>query len=92
MDAITSAQVRGARGMLDWSMFDLARAAGASVSTVKRMEMDGPQPLSGAIRAAVRGALERAGVRFFADDGGGAGVRLVAGVRPAHAGAAAPPP
>lgn len=75
-DDLTPAQFRGARGMLGWTMFDLARAAAVSVSTVKRMERGEPQPLSGEIRRAVRGALEAAGVRFLGGDGAGAGVRL----------------
>ena len=43
---ITPTQIRGARGMLDWSMNDLAEAAGLSTSTIRRMEMAGSQPIS----------------------------------------------
>lgn len=77
MSRITPAQTRGARGMLDWSMLDLAKAAGLSVSTVKRMEAAGPQPLSDDVFLLVRAALEGAGVRFLPDDGEGAGMRLL---------------
>ena len=62
--------------MLGWSMMALANAARVSVSTIKRIEDDGPQPVSGAILAVVRNALETEGVRFLADDGNGLGVRL----------------
>ena len=62
--------------MLNWSMTDLARAACVSVSTVKRVEEIQIQPVSDGTRAAIQGALEGAGVRFFDDDGDGAGLRL----------------
>ncbi len=74
MDRPTPAQIRGARGMLDWSMGDLAEAAGLSVSTVKRMEMVEPQPLSESAYATVRSALEASGVRFLFDGERGRGV------------------
>ena len=76
MDRPTPAQIRGARGMLDWSMAELATAAGLSVSTVKRMEMVEPQPVSEGAYATVRKALEVSGVRFLFDDGRGRGVWL----------------
>lgn len=76
MPSLTPAQIRGARGMLDWSVVQLATAAGVSMSTVKRMETGEPQPLSDEIRSAVRDALERAGVRFIDDEGDGPGLRL----------------
>lgn len=70
------AQLRGARGMLDWSMMDLAKAAGVSVSTVKRMETAEEHPLSTEIRRAVWDAFTRAGVLFLDDEGEGVGMRL----------------
>lgn len=73
---ITPAQIRGARAMLDWSMTDLARAARVSVSTVKRMEMREPQPLSDEIFASVRAALEEAGTTFVEEADGAVGLRL----------------
>ncbi len=73
---IVPAQIRGARGMLDWTMLDLAQAAGVSVSTVKRMEMMEPQSVSGTTYDIVRNALETEGVEFLDDDGGGPGMRL----------------
>ena len=62
--------------MLGWSMMALANAARVSVSTVKRIEDGGSQPVSDAILAMVRNALETEGVRFLADDGEGPGVRI----------------
>lgn len=60
--------------MLDWSMAELAKAAGLSVSTVKRMEIVGPQPLSEGAYATVLSTLEASGVRFLFDGGRGKGV------------------
>ncbi len=76
MPSISPAQMRAARAMLDWSMMDLAAAAGVSVSTVKRFEGGSDQPVSGDIVALMRGAAETKGVTFLSDDGDGAGVRL----------------
>ena len=69
-------QIRGARGMLDWSMLELARAAGVSVSTVKRMEVDELQLVSGGTVALVQAAFETVGVYFLDDMGEGIGMRL----------------
>lgn len=73
LNHLTPAQIRGARGLLNWCMVDLARAAGVSVSTVKRMEMHDPQPVSDGIRTDVQGAFEKAGVRFLDDGSQGIG-------------------
>ncbi len=70
------AQIRGARGMLDWSILDLAQAAQVSVSTVKRVEEMDTQPVSDDTRSKIQGALERAGVRFLDDVGEGTGLRV----------------
>ena len=75
-DRLTPTQIRAARAMLGWSMVVLAKAARVSISTIKRVEDDGPQPVSGAILAMIRDAMETEGVRFLADDGNGLGVRL----------------
>ena len=73
MVTITSAQIRGARAMLGWSMVKLAQAARVSVSTVKRIE-DGEA--GNASLNLLQDALETEGVRFLPDDGNGPGVRL----------------
>lgn len=69
---LAPAQIRAARGALDWSMLSLAKAAGLSVSTVKRLETAGRPSGPDDAHAAVRAALEAAGVRFL-DDGGDGG-------------------
>ncbi len=57
-------------------MLDLAKAAGVSVSTVKRMEMAERQPVSDGTRADVRAAFEMAGMRFLDDTGNGIVLQL----------------
>ena len=67
---LTPHQIRGARGMLDWSMMELASAAQVSVSAVKRAESSEPQPVSDNAYFALRNALEAACIRFLDDDYG----------------------
>ena len=69
------AQIRAARGLLDWSQSQLAEAAGVSLSTVKDFEAGRRQPVPNNL-AAIRAALEDSGVEFIPENGGGAGVRL----------------
>ena len=70
------AQIRGARGMLNWSMLDLAKVAGVSVSTVKRAEDVEPQYASDDVVLTIRAAFEVFGISFLDDVGEGAGVRI----------------
>lgn len=70
---VTAPQIRAARGLLNWSQTDLARAAGLSRPTIDRSER---ATVSAEAVAAIRHALEAAGVEFIAENGGGAGVRL----------------
>lgn len=74
---MTSAQVRAARGLLDWSVRTLAEKAGVHRNTVTNLET-GRYQGDPATVAAIREALESAGVEFIASNGGGAGVRLKA--------------
>jgi hypothetical protein len=63
----------------------LAAAAGVSVPTVKRLEKtDGPISANTGTEAAVRRALEAAGVIFIDENGEGPGVRLRKVVRSAE--------
>ena len=75
--SITSEQVRAARALLRWEQRDLAKASGISLPSVKRLETQ-PGALAAQPKtiAALRKALEKAGVEFIAENGGGAGVRL----------------
>jgi hypothetical protein len=74
---ISSAQLRAARALLRWSAVDLAKASRVGVATIRRVEvMDGDIPVTPANEAALRKALETAGVEFIDENGGGPGVRL----------------
>ncbi len=67
-------QARMARAALKLSVRDLAAAAKVSPNTVTRVEAG--LPVNNSTAAAIRAALEAAGVEFIAENGGGAGVRL----------------
>lgn len=73
---ISPAQCRAARGLLEWSQDELAKAAGVGLSTVRDFEKGRRQPIANNM-AAIRSALEKAGLDFIPENGGGAGVRLV---------------
>ncbi|WP_268876271.1 helix-turn-helix domain-containing protein [Cereibacter ovatus] len=79
---MTSAQIRAARGLLNWTVRDLAERSGVHRNTVTRIETETTGP--GHSVAAIRAALEAAGVEFIAENGGGAGVRMA---KPGGAGA-----
>lgn len=75
---LSPAQARAARGLVDWSQSDLASRSNLSESTIRDFEkgrrVPGPNNL-----AAIRHALEAAGVVFLEDGqsiDGGPGVRL----------------
>jgi transcriptional regulator with XRE-family HTH domain len=73
---INIAQVRAARALLGWTQVDLAAAAEIALPTVKRYETGTRTPIP-VIMAAIRRALEDAGVEFIPAKGGkGVGVRL----------------
>jgi transcriptional regulator with XRE-family HTH domain len=72
----TPAQMRAARGLLGWSQTRLGIEAEMSLPTVKRYESaTGAKVSNGAIQKLQR-ALEKAGIEFIDEDGGGPGVRL----------------
>jgi transcriptional regulator with XRE-family HTH domain len=75
---VTSAQIRAARALLNWTVRDLAERAGVHRNTVTRAETDATGP--GHATAAIRAAIEAAGVEFIgegeASAQGGPGVRL----------------
>jgi transcriptional regulator with XRE-family HTH domain len=72
---LTAAQCRAARGLLDWSQLDLAKQAGVGIVTVRQLEASIHEPRRATLDV-VRRALEKAGVEFIDENGGGAGVRL----------------
>jgi transcriptional regulator with XRE-family HTH domain len=71
----TPPQFRAARVLLGLSQAEVAGRACLSVPTIKRCEADRGK-VSDAVKAAVRLALEAAGVEFIPENGSGAGVRL----------------
>jgi transcriptional regulator with XRE-family HTH domain len=76
---ISIRQIKAARSLLGWSQDDLADASGISKPTIGRLEAtDSNEPIGGRAETgeALVTALEKAGVEFIAENGGGAGVRL----------------
>lgn len=73
---LTIGQLRGARGMLGWSARELADKSGVGMATIQRMEKRGPSISTVANVEAVKAALEKAGIEFIPQNGGGAGVRF----------------
>jgi len=63
---VTGAQIRGGRGILNWSVRDLANAAGLTIGIVRRLEeFDGvPLGYDDALSVILR-AMETAGVEFL---------------------------
>ena len=75
--AITSAQIRAARALLQWSAVDLAQSSSVGVNTIRRAEVaESGTSLTAPNELAIRRTLEEAGVEFINENGGGPGVRL----------------
>jgi transcriptional regulator with XRE-family HTH domain len=72
---LTPAQCRAARGLIDWSQMELAERAGVGIVTIRQLEAGNHAPRRATLDV-VRRALERAGVEFIDENGGGAGFRL----------------
>lgn len=72
---LSPAQSRAARGLLDWSQAELGRLSNLSESTVRDFEKGRRTPNINNL-AAIRRALESAGVIFVEENGEGPGVRL----------------
>ena len=70
---MTSAQIRAARGLLNWSVRELGKKAGVHWNTVSAIELgkSGGRPET---LAAIKKALEKAGVEFT--NGKRPGVRM----------------
>ena len=69
-------QLRAARALTGLSQAEVAEAAGVSIPTLKRAEAGGPIKVAAETIAAIAKALEKAGVVFIPENGGGAGLRL----------------
>jgi len=73
VDMMTGAQIRAARGFLNWSVRDLGKKARVHFNTVHAIER-GKSSGKPETWAAIRKALEKAGVKFT--NGKAPGVRL----------------
>ena len=74
---VTTRQIKAARALLGWSQGDLAQHSSISEPTIARLEsVEGP--IAGRPNTAkkIRGAIEKAGIQFIDENGGGPGVRL----------------
>jgi transcriptional regulator with XRE-family HTH domain len=74
---ITSAQIRAARALLDWSRDALSIKSGIGISALMRLEAANGIP-GGNIKTfeAVQKAFEKAGIEFIGTPEDGAGVRF----------------
>ena len=70
---MTPEQSRAARGWLAWSQTELAKRARVSLSTVRDFETGRRAPIANNL-AAMRRAIEEAGVRLVFDRKGAAGI------------------
>lgn len=75
---MTSAQVRAARGLKNWTVRELAEKAGVHRNTITNIETGRYAGSPDAI-SSIKNAFEVAGVEFIPENGGGAGVRLKKG-------------
>lgn len=73
--AISAAQCRAARALLNWSQEQLAENAQVARATLADFEREGRVPMRQNLLAIVA-ALEAAGVAFIPENGEGAGVRF----------------
>jgi DNA-binding XRE family transcriptional regulator len=77
MTVVSVKQIKAGRALLGWSQSDLASASDVSEPTIARLEsVDGE--LGGRVATAekIRFALEKGGIQFINENGGGPGVRL----------------
>ena len=72
---MTPAQSRAARGLIEWSQSELASRANLGLSTIRDFEKGRRIPTVNNL-AAIRRALESAGIVFIPENGEGPGVRL----------------
>jgi transcriptional regulator with XRE-family HTH domain len=74
---LQTAQIRAARALLGWRRKDLAKAAKVGLATIARIEQgEGMVQGNFSTIMKIQQALEREGIGFIAEPGGGFGVRL----------------
>ena len=70
-------QIKAGRALLGWSQSNLALESGVSEPTIARLEsVDGQLGGREATIQRIRAALEKGGIQFIDENGGGPGVRL----------------
>jgi transcriptional regulator with XRE-family HTH domain len=72
---ISPEQCRAARALVSWSQEDLCARAKVAKRTLQLFELGQREPYTRTLEA-LRLALEKAGVEFIDENGGGPGVRL----------------
>jgi DNA-binding XRE family transcriptional regulator len=72
---MTPSQCRAARALLEMNQSTLAQNAGLGLSTIVDFEKDRRQVSVDAVKA-IKAALQREGITFIEENGGGEGVRL----------------
>jgi predicted transcriptional regulator len=77
IEKLSIRQVKAARELLAWSQETLAEKSGVSLPTIQRLEAKSGE-LGGReeTREKIYAALEKAGIVFIDENGGGSGVRL----------------
>ena len=75
VDKITPAQCRAARALLGMTQSELAKTARLGLSTIVDFERERRSVSAVAVKE-LKGALERAGIKFIRQNGGGVGIRL----------------
>jgi len=75
---VSTRQIKAARALLGWSQGDLAQKSGVSEPTIARLEaIDGDLGGRESTSQKILNAIESAGIKFFDENGGGEGVRLL---------------
>lgn len=74
-NSISPAQCRAARALLGWGQKDLHENSKVAMKTIADFERGATQPHERTLADVVR-CLEKAGIEFIPENGGGAGVRL----------------
>ena len=73
--ALTAAQCRAARALIEWSLAQLSQSAAIDQQTIADFEKR-IKAADETTRRRLRATFEAAGVVFIAENGGGAGARL----------------
>ena len=66
--SITTAQMRGARGLLNWSQSELSRRTGISTTSIGNIEAGNTQPRETTLKL-IRQAFENSGIEFLGTEG-----------------------